>query len=118
MVRSPCRWQQKAAGLCLLALGAVVEWDVSEMQLSPCLCRIVSARERNESFKHTPSFWDSVPFLEISPLLLKCEFCLETRRWKFLGGLFIYIYIKCESSACIYTSKSLALSCLEKVNKG
>lgn len=83
---------QKAAGL--LGTGGMpvqmLNWDVSEMLFSPHLCQIVSAQERNRPFKYILSFWDSVLFLEISPRLLKCEFYLETCRWKFLEGLFVY----------------------------
>lgn len=66
--------------------------------------------------KHTLSFWDSVPSLEISLLSLKCEICLETRRLNFVWRDYLYVGLKCEFPACIGTSKSLALNCLQKVN--
>lgn len=55
--------------------------------------------------------------LEISPLSLKCEICLETRRLNFVWRDYLYMGIKCEFPACICTSKSLALNCLQQVNK-
>lgn len=72
--------------------GADVEWDVSEMQFSPHLsCVRLSLHEKGMGLsKYALSFLDSVPSPEISSLLLKREFCLEIRRWRFLEGLFVY----------------------------
>lgn len=68
--------------------GADVEWDVYSPHLS---CVRLSLHEKGMGLsKYALSFLDSVPSPEISSLLLKREFCLEIRRWRFLEGLFVY----------------------------
>lgn len=95
------------------------EWDVSEVQFCPYLsCVRLSSHEKGRALpKQKLSFWDSVPSLEISPLPLKWEICLETCRLNFIWRDYLYMGVKCEFPACICTSKSLAVNCLQKVNK-
>lgn len=95
------------------------EWDVAEMQLSPYVSRArLSLHEKGIGLpEHAFIFWDPVPSLEISPLLLKCEICLETCRLNFVWRDYLYMGVKREFPACICTSKSLALNHSQKVNR-
>lgn len=76
--------------------------DVSEIQFSSYLsCVRLSLHEKGRGLpKHTLSFWDSVPSLEIFPLSLKCEICLETCRLNFSWRDYLYMGVKCEFPAC------------------
>lgn len=94
------------------------KWDVSEVQFSPYLsCVRSSLHEKGRGLlKHSLSFWESMSSLEVPPLPLKCEICLETCRLNFNWRDYLYRGVNCEFPACIYTSKSLAFNCLQKVN--
>ena len=95
-------------------------WDVSEMEFSPYLsCVRLPLHEKGRGHpKHTLSFWVCVPSLEKTPLPLKCEICLETCRLNFVWRDYLHMGVKREFPACFCTSKSLALNCLRRVNKG
>lgn len=118
LVRSQCRWRLRAGHDCKLRLalgGHRYRWwmgcirnAVLSLLVSDCLCMRRGGIFQNIlSASGTPSLSRDIP----------CEICLETCKLNFVWRDYLYMRVKCEFPECICTSKSLALNCLQKVNK-